>query len=86
MAKPPKQNTTETRQVGQIDAHDRRTMALIHLLAADARRLARSVESRAEWLERRREPDPLIREAVRREAAHCRRLAALVADAAKGGR
>jgi hypothetical protein len=46
------------------------------LRAADMRRAALSLASRATWLERRREPDPLIRAAARREAEHCRRIAA----------
>lgn len=50
---------------------------------ADLRRTARNLLSRAEWLERRREPDPLIRAAARREAAHCRRLAALMLEGEK---
>ncbi|WP_234731208.1 hypothetical protein [Acidocella facilis] len=52
--------------------------AVAGLSQADTRRLVRSIASRATWLERRREPDPLIRAAARREAEHCRRIAALL--------
>jgi hypothetical protein len=53
-----------------------RPIARFHLPVTDTRRLVRSLESRATWLERRREPDPLIRAAARKEAEHCRRIAA----------
>jgi hypothetical protein len=45
---------------------------------ADARRAAKALQARAEWLERRRETDTVLREHHRREAAHSRRLAALL--------
>jgi hypothetical protein len=66
MAKSPSPNNTKARRVA----------ASLHLPASDARRLARSLASRAEWLERRREGDLLIRTAAHREAAYCRRIAA----------
>ena len=44
----------------------------------DAFRAARSLESRAAWLERRREMDPTVKAYHLAEAAHSRRLAGVI--------
>ena len=76
----------ENRIINSLAAHERRAMATIRLAVSDLHRAVRSLESRSEWLENRREPDPLIREAARREAEHCRRIALLIADSARGAK
>lgn len=74
----------ETKILANLEFRERRQMASIRLAACDLRRAVRSLESRSEYLERRREPDPLIRETARREADHCRRIAAAIAEAVRG--
>jgi hypothetical protein len=46
----------------------------------DARRAAKALKARAEWLERRRETDTVVRDMHRKEAGHSRRLAALILE------
>lgn len=74
----------ETRILNNLQTRERRQMARMHLPMADMRRAVRSLESRAEWLDKRREPDPLIRESTRREAEHCRRIALTITEAMRG--
>jgi hypothetical protein len=79
-----KADNIESQIIGNMQARERRQMARMHLPVADMRRAARSLESRAEWLDKRREPDPLIRESARREAEHCRRIALTITEAVRG--
>ncbi|HQT59677.1 MULTISPECIES: hypothetical protein [unclassified Acidiphilium] len=72
------------RLIGDIEANDRRNHATVTLPLADLRRAARSLDARAEGLLVRRDRDPILRDAANREAAHCRRLAALLLDLARG--
>lgn len=72
------------RLIGDIEFRDRRNHATIRLPLADLRRAARSLDARAEGLLVRRDRDPVIRADTNREAAHCRRLAALLLDLARG--
>ena len=72
------------RLIGDIEANDRRNYATIRMPLADLRRAARSLDARAEGLLVRRDRDPVIRADTNREAAHCRRLAALLLDLARG--
>lgn len=74
----------ESRIIANMQARERRQTARMLLPVADMRRAVRSLESRAEWLEKRREPDPLIRESARREAEHCRRIAVTITEAVRG--
>jgi hypothetical protein len=74
----------ESRIIGTIQESERRQTARMLLPVADMRRAVRSLESRAEWLDKRREPDPLIREMTRREAEHCRRIALTITEAVRG--
>lgn len=50
----------------------------ITMQRGDARRAAKALQARAEWLERRRETDTVVRNMHRKEAGHSRRLAALI--------
>lgn len=72
------------RIIGKMQANERRITARMLLPVADMRRAVRSLQSRAEWLENRREPDPLIRENAKREAEHCRRIALTITEAMRG--
>ncbi|GAN79026.1 hypothetical protein [Acidocella aminolytica] len=49
------------------------------------RRAVAHLLSRAEWLRRRREPDPACRAALLAAAAECERLAADLSELAPGG-
>jgi hypothetical protein len=79
-----KAENLETRILHNLQTRERREMARMHLPVADMRRAVRSLESSAEWLEKRREPDPLIRDSARREAEHCRRIALTITEAVRG--
>jgi len=79
-----KAKNLERRIVNNMGPRERRQMALVRLAVVDLRHAVRSLESRAEWLDRRREPDPLIRESARREAEHCRRIALTITEAIRG--
>jgi hypothetical protein len=79
-----KAENLERRIVNNMKSQERRQMALVCLPVADLRHAARSLESRAEGLDKRREPDPLIRESARREAEHCRRIALTITEAIRG--
>lgn len=70
--------------IGDIEARDRRNHATVNLPLADLRRAARSLDARAEGLLVRRDRDPILRDAANREAGHCRRLAAMLLDVARG--
>ncbi|MFT2094387.1 hypothetical protein ACMS1Z_06835 [Acidiphilium multivorum] len=72
------------RLIGEIEANDRRNHATIRLPLADLRRAARSLDARAKGLLVRMDRDPIIRAATDAEARHCRRLAALLLDLARG--
>lgn len=61
-----------------IDGNDTPRKIRLALPISDIRRAARSLHARAESLEKRREPDPILRDCQRREAAHCRRLASMI--------
>lgn len=72
------------RQIGDIEDRDRRNHATVTLPLADLRRAARSLDARAEGLLVRRDRDPILRDAANREAGHCRRLAVMLLDLARG--
>ena len=79
-----KADAIHDRQIGDLEARDRRNYATIRLPLADLRRAARSLDARAEGLLVRRDRDPVIRDDTNREAGHCRRLAAMLLDLARG--
>jgi cobyrinic acid a,c-diamide synthase len=74
----------ENRLIGTMQTNERRQTARMLLPVADMRRAARSLESRAEWLDKRREPDPMLRAMAKHEAEHCRRIALTITEAMRG--
>ncbi len=74
----------ETKIIDKMQAHDCRQRTTIRLQIADIRRAVRSLESRAEWLDKRREPDPMLRAMAKHEAEHCRRIALTITEAMRG--
>jgi hypothetical protein len=75
----------ENRIIGQMQGRERRKMMHLHMPVADVRHLVRSITSRAVWLHRRCEKDPLIHAINQQEALRCARIAQMLTQAMQEG-
>lgn len=79
-------DSAHERNIERIEAAGRRQRVNINLPAADLRRAARSLASRAEQIAARRDRDPVLRALADAESAHCRRIAEAIEAAMEAAR